>query len=562
MRKLLFFLPLCISTIGTVTAQAYYQLQLDYQTDVWVYEYLVGKDTIYLHHNEIFLAKEEEQRQDTICLQFAQEFICIPDSLLKEIHPRLSATEFRVDIDTIQVGDEIHLDFSDILSERTPTIWILPYGERSAWKRSYNGSKSCNLTNTPSCRIWARGLPSLFYENDSLFIPKTETVSVDSNSLIEQEHLEHQLNATQIIVSDLEKALEQKENQSKKEHLFFVLLLATSLFGCYFLFQKVDQLRIVNRDLQAVIAGVKTNYSKEILKPIALTEQVTSKRTFGMEILVSAGPRKMFSTEDNDLDLGEDIGGCLQLGDRLYFWVLDGTSQSAILRNSKQEDLFSSRYLAQSIAAFLQQSLRRTNGQLPVRTALLESIEGVRQEWEKNINALTEERKTKILNFLIDNIHATCSTTVLVGCLTLEGELKCCRIGDSFLFAYDKNDGLVPSALSTKPGTERYDRQFFRLQRTIGEDQVKVVSNEIQPEFWSITDIQRVVVVSDGVGISTRTWLKHLDALNNPQNYRSIVGKIPQATQDDKTFLIVEIIEQPNESESLKVEPNHESQDI
>ena len=101
---------------------------------------------------------------------------------------------------------------------------------------------------------------------------------------------------------------------------------------------------------------VDTSIIQEILCPMEIKEGDNSKYFF-VETMVTAGPRKNFmeNAKEGDFGLGEDIAGTLVMRDKVYFWVLDGTSDSPILKkNDDKEEYFSSRLLAQTIAWELQ----------------------------------------------------------------------------------------------------------------------------------------------------------------------------------------------------------------
>jgi hypothetical protein len=265
------------------------------------------------------------------------------------------------------------------------------------------------------------------------------------------------------------------------------------------------------------------------------------------EIILTAGPRK--DTTGNDTELGEDVAGLVSLQEETFFWLLDGTSDSAAITGNDGDNgheashIFSSRLLAQSVGHYIQKHIHRCfNGQIPLEQLLQEANEHISNEWVKRINNELPEKKGSILQMIHKGFQLICSTTVIMGRLLNNGHLYALRTGDSKIFPFKQVNGqtvLDREFKFTADPKEEHDRIAFRL--AYDETTTSFVIDRNKPRWRTETaeDIHIAFAFSDGIGRITEAQL----ASNNPgivEAIRQNMGRIPQKTFDDKSLIILE----------------------
>lgn len=269
---------------------------------------------------------------------------------------------------------------------------------------------------------------------------------------------------------------------------------------------------------------------------------VSGKYFFG-EAMVTAGPRKNFDKDakDGDYGLGEDVAGLILAKDKAFFWVLDGTSDADSLAkplfksDSREEEYFSSRLLAQTIGWNLQLLI---NGRLPEQfnatTMLQQAIKDTEQLWVENIAALDEDSRNALQAYLADrNGIAQCSTTAVFGVLSIDGQLDLCRIGDTKIIAHPSDNNFNKSN----------GRQFVTLQGDA--EQVKVVFNQfhdVRSQSIQLSGIKNVFIMTDGISTQMENWLKGIENIDfSEKNIRQVFTQFKQKTYDDKAMCIIQI---------------------
>jgi|GEM_PF-4525007 len=283
-----------------------------------------------------------------------------------------------------------------------------------------------------------------------------------------------------------------------------------------------------------------TPLERIVQKESTSVEQDYSHHYFISEIMLSAGPRKRFinAPTEADTDLGEDVAGLVQKGDYLFFWVLDGASNSSIIRTNSGADLFSSRHLAHSIGMHCGRICRNISevGPLDSQSIAQQAIKNTALEWEEHFSSLEEQDKLQIESKL-ENGNQTCSTTMIFGTLHKDGTLNAIKIGDSVLLAFDHESQI---SNSKKGETSRVKKTslFFRLDA----DTKKIQYNNPMKELTELHGVQMLIGATDGVGKSTLALLKtHLP--KNEEELRQAISFLPQKTEDDKCLLIVRLNE-------------------
>lgn len=260
----------------------------------------------------------------------------------------------------------------------------------------------------------------------------------------------------------------------------------------------------------------------------------TKSKYFFVETMMTAGPRKSFPENaiEGDFGLGEDVAGALVQSDKVYFWVLDGTSDSPVLKmNNNKEEYFSSRLLAQSIAWELHDECSKW----PEKKSILmlkEAIEATQVDWRSRIESLSETDKEALIKKLNIYQNIMCSTTVVFGSLDINGNLDVCRIGDS--------------RIVTKPPHNKEDKagrvfailidngDHFELSFSPFED-AKCQSIEME-------GVETIIAMSDGVSKLAEKWLNVITKLDfSDIKIRRTMAQMQHSTCDDKSMCIIQI---------------------
>ena len=273
--------------------------------------------------------------------------------------------------------------------------------------------------------------------------------------------------------------------------------------------------------------------------------QAEPGRCFICEIMMTAGPRKKFMSEENaDKDLGEDVCGFVSDQQRILVWLLDGTSDLHCLKNpANKQEYFSSRLLALGIAEKLRKYFieRQTES---MKEMVAQAITEVKINWLEIIEQLPEDEKLHLRKNIEDKNFPECATTLLIAQLSINGDFTAYRSGDSKIFLYtpDAQNGIdaVDTSLVEK-NEESNDRIFFRL--CVNEQgKFDMLCNEPLHEVVHHNNIRTVISFSDGVGADTEHLLKE-EYKKAPDKIRKEIIYHSQETGDDKSICFLEIKE-------------------
>jgi len=257
---------------------------------------------------------------------------------------------------------------------------------------------------------------------------------------------------------------------------------------------------------------------------------------FYTELMVTAGPRKNFNEDANegDYDLGEDVAGCFVKKENAFFWLLDGTSDSPILKDSEGKELFSSRLLAQELGCHIQDSIWSHSLDSFDSRAILESaFTSIRENWEKRFKELPQKEKELISQKITEKTRIIVSTTVILGRLTIDGTLDVSYIGDSVMVAHP--DCTFPEEKG----------RFFMVVETGETEEVIFKHNPFEDtrcHTESHEAIENVIVASDGINKNTIAWLKVRKPDFRNADFRKTIAAIRQGTCDDKAICVIQIL--------------------
>jgi len=268
-------------------------------------------------------------------------------------------------------------------------------------------------------------------------------------------------------------------------------------------------------------------------------ESSENRKYFYTEIMSTAGPRKNFNEDahDGDYDLGEDVVGCFTKRNKTFFWLLDGTSDSPILKTRDGNDIFSSRLLAQEVAWNIQKNLLCANSEdLNSEKILKSTFEDIQKSWNEKFVKLSEIDRQSLLNILKEKRQMVVSTTVIFGIIDLDGNLDFSQIGDSFVV--------------TKP-TQEFEENSGRLfVIAFGTDDDESIKIELNPfddtrvKQFKLNNINTLIIATDGISKNTVKWLNIIHSIDfKDENFRKTVSAIRQRTCDDKAMCIIQILE-------------------
>ncbi|MEM8524223.1 MAG: hypothetical protein AAGG68_06255 [Bacteroidota bacterium] len=270
-----------------------------------------------------------------------------------------------------------------------------------------------------------------------------------------------------------------------------------------------------------------------------------SKRYFFGEVMLTAGPRKKFEDgkpQEGDFDLGEDVAGFSIRDRNAFFWVLDGTSDSARLLKKNNREYFSSRLLAQSIAWNLQSEINDSWNNFDLIKVVEIAINKTYQSLQTELTNLGNEDRQLLTETLTQRKNLYCSTTIMVGRLSLDGSAEIYRIGDSSAILHTFDGDNIDTPISQSP--HNYGRQFANIGLdTQGNVELKFNTFEdLRGELFSYPNIKTIVAASDGIGNSTMMHLRQNPTYNFVEpKVRKTLASIPQKTQDDKSLCILQI---------------------
>lgn len=270
-----------------------------------------------------------------------------------------------------------------------------------------------------------------------------------------------------------------------------------------------------------------------------VSEPSSLDKHFFTEVMVTAGPRKNFDSDakDGDYGLGEDVAGALVSGDKAFFWILDGTSDSNSISepisDTSSREIFSSRLLAQSIAWNLQDEIANLPESYSAEFLLQSAIQKTEVAWKRQV--LTAfEKNSEFSSEVFDKYGTTfqCSTTVIFGVLDLQGRLDVCQVGDCKLLTYPQKDELPKSS----------GRQFATLQKNGNRIELNFNKfSDLRSNVIQAVGINSVIAMTDGVSNAMENWLKQTKPNFEVQRVRETVAHFKQKTYDDKALCVVQI---------------------
>jgi len=259
---------------------------------------------------------------------------------------------------------------------------------------------------------------------------------------------------------------------------------------------------------------------------------------FYSELMVTAGPRKNFEEDanDGDFDLGEDFTGCFIKKDKAFFWLLDGTSDSTILKDSEKKEYFSSRLLAQELGWHIQNAIwSKSLDDFNSRTVLENAFNHIKENWQRRIDELLETDKESLAKKVEEKAQLFVSTTVILGMLTIGGFLDVSQVGDSAIAVNPEN--IFP---------ENKGRFFVIIKNENGKIAVTTSSDnsfeDTRCQTEKLENIESIVLASDGISKNTLAWLKiRKPDFRNP-SFRKTISAIRQGTCDDKALCVIQIL--------------------
>lgn len=247
-------------------------------------------------------------------------------------------------------------------------------------------------------------------------------------------------------------------------------------------------------------------------------------------ILVSPGPRK---DKDNDTELGEDATGILNTQYGTFFWILDGTSDSPSIVNDK-EHIFSSRILAQLMNKNIREELiQKSNEKINLKEILLSSVESSKKDLIEKLKNSSNDILEKIASNIKSNNTPFCSTTVLIGFLSMNGELTYFYLGDSEVLSF-KNEIGIKMIDEKKDINDNPSRLFFSIKLEGNNYFLNTNSFDEKLIPYKKENVDIVVAFSDGIGTSEKSLMV------NPLLSLSKISFVNQLTYDDKTLLVLE----------------------
>lgn len=262
----------------------------------------------------------------------------------------------------------------------------------------------------------------------------------------------------------------------------------------------------------------------------------TKERQFIAELLMTAGPRK-----EKDGELGEDACGLVIRSNACYFWLADGTSESALLEDQKRRIQFSSRRLAQELSSVFRQSTvdhpdlaERLDNSTPVIAELLRScLTTVLDRWNVHLaETLKSDQGWLDQAFLPEMAPSRdFSTTFLCGGLTRNGNLQAACYGDSPFTARSEEQFTVFRPLNY--------RFFVRLLKQ-GSSYLFVSSKEFEIQTIDLTDVSVVVAGTDGAG-NVFELIQSQGSTCPFRELRHRINLFRPNTHDDKSLCIISL---------------------
>ncbi len=278
----------------------------------------------------------------------------------------------------------------------------------------------------------------------------------------------------------------------------------------------------------------------------ALSDNENGKvRALICEIVTSSGPRKGApSGKGSNLELGEDSGGVLSLGNQLWIiWIADGTSDLSRIGS------FSSRILAQELGQEFSKQILTHWGNLPKSKKLnlnltdivAETVNKIRIKWSSHLKENPEEEKNLVRSLSSlkkktsesSSIFYEFSSTFSAIALDNTGNLSCAATGDSLIAIFKKEEN-----------------QFFAFKKGGVTFRLKLKGNKITCEKfvsplenYQTNDVNFVILSSDGAKETILSLTKNKQLLEpNLEHFLLLKQKsagIHPKTQDDKTLGLI-----------------------
>ncbi len=273
-------------------------------------------------------------------------------------------------------------------------------------------------------------------------------------------------------------------------------------------------------------AEVEEGASISNLKDSIRDKELSTSTFINAQILVSAGPRK---EKENDTELGEDACGIMHTSTGIYFWILDGTSDSPGLYYQKTH-VFSSRILAQQMSSSIKSTLSNSAGSsIDLRAVLSASVEDTKNSLLERVKNASPEISQKIEDGIKKSIYYFCSTTVLLGFYSIQGDLFYLNLGDSEVKPFSTPDNDEKSWL-IEPNTNP-SRLFISIN--FEDNELILKTNKFEEKIVEdcIRDVDSLAAYSDGV--------KTLQSETTPNRLADISFQY-QNTYDDKCLIILE----------------------
>lgn len=306
--------------------------------------------------------------------------------------------------------------------------------------------------------------------------------------------------------------------------------------------QSVDSTKEERKEQEGATAFTAETEDQETVEEVAVTFPSSGDRYFFGEVMVTAGPRKNFTDnpKDGDYGLGEDVAGFICMKEVVYFWVLDGTSNADRIniphphKAEQQQELFSSRLLAQTIGWNIQESIKAQGKAIPMAVDILnQAIQLTQHEWQEKLDKLPSQSKADLEKMLRDRKSIHCSTTALLGTLSLNGDLDICLVGDSKVIT------LPPLKKNMAP-----KGRLFTAISLDENDKIELVFNPLKDIHQTCQQlkIHTLIAMTDGISYPAENWLQGLTSIDfSSKNIRSILAHQAANTQDDKAICIIQI---------------------
>lgn len=320
-----------------------------------------------------------------------------------------------------------------------------------------------------------------------------------------------------------------------KPGFYFLAGASSALAAFSVVIRRRDKRLLEERQATAAIRKQKRDEAQKIALgalPASATLPVSSGLQPKVELLVSAGPRK----SARETELGEDVAGTVVTAQRIFFWVLDGTSDTVVIPGEQGRDLFSSRLFCLAISASLHQLAHKHTNTFDLAEAALEdAAQQLKSHLAQHQDTFqrfgdTEPAQTP---------HWDVSTTMLLGILSESGEVDLFRIGDSKAVCFGLNKQAISTIIDQKPASIGLGRIHARLVR--GETFTLELFAPDRPEQLhqsKASGVQRVIVFSDGIGPSTEQYLRRMLSQRTYDQFHNELARTPNKTFDDKTLVL------------------------